>query len=67
MISGAPEDTGVIVIGAGFGGICLGIKLKCAGEESFLIANRRTDVFAERGEFINKLLTFKGAAVLCVS
>ena len=44
IASGEPVRTRVVVIGAGFGGIGLGIKLKAAGLNDFLILERSDSV-----------------------
>src|SRR3954462_4602599 len=42
--AGRTATTGVVIIGAGFGGIGLGIKLKAAGLDDFIILEKSDSV-----------------------
>jgi cation diffusion facilitator CzcD-associated flavoprotein CzcO len=42
--AGVSADVDVLIIGAGFAGICMGMHLRRAGHESFLILEQGTDV-----------------------
>ncbi|MBV8069125.1 MAG: NAD(P)/FAD-dependent oxidoreductase [Acidobacteriaceae bacterium] len=44
MAEGSSEAVDVLVVGAGFSGLCMGIKLRKAGIESFLIIEKASDV-----------------------
>ena len=46
MSDGDPTRTRVIIIGAGFGGIGLGIKLKAAGLNDFVILEKSQQIGA---------------------
>jgi cation diffusion facilitator CzcD-associated flavoprotein CzcO len=39
-----PEETDVAIIGAGFGGLGLAIRLKQAGRDDFVVLERASDV-----------------------